>query len=131
MLTLLAGCASVTVYRTSKQTSLENMRSIYVAHFAPDDRHLERTIADDLKLRGYNVSYGDGNNIPANVDTIVTYVDHWQWDLSNYMIDIEIEFRQAKDKEKIISAKSYRPSLQRKSPKEMIKEALDRILEQE
>lgn len=128
---LLVGCASVTAFRV-QGARLENSETMYVVHFMPDNRHFERVIADDLRARGYNaLSYGEKEDIPADVDILVTYVDHWHWDIVNYMLDIEIEFRQAKDGKKIASGKSYRPSLQRMSPKTMIKETLDKILEQE
>jgi len=128
MRALLVGCASVTAYR-APNSSLENLGSIYIVHFSPDKRNLESVIADDLRSRGYNVSYGEKDAMPTDIDTIVNYIDHWKWDMSIYMLDIEIEFREAKDNKKIASAKSYRPSIQRASPKKMIQETIDKILE--
>ena len=126
-LVAIAGCASITAYRLPDR-ELKNLGSVYVVHFSPDKRHLERVIADELTLRGYKVTFGEEQNIPEEVNTLVMYVDHWMWDMSNYMINLEIEFRNRQDKSLIASGKSYRPSLQRRSPETMIKETLDKIL---
>ena len=123
----IAGCASVNAYYAPNR-DLKNIGTMYVVHFSSDKRHLERIIADELTQRGYKVSSGEEANIPVGVNTLVTYVDHWMWDLSNYMLNIEIEFRNREDKSLIASGKSYRPSLQRASPEVMIKETLNKIL---
>ena len=124
----LAGCATVTSYRAPK-VELDELGSMYVVHFDPDKRHLERIIADDLRTRGYSAKSGEEVDIPAGTNTVVTYVDHWYWDITNYMLDIEIVFREADSQKKIASGKSYRPSLQRSSPEKMIKETLNEILD--
>ena len=125
----LTGCASVTAYRLPN-ANLEDFGSTYVVHFKADKRHLERTIADELVARGYNATYGEEQDTPENIDTVVTYVDHWFWDLRNYMLDITIEIRRAKDKTLIASGKSLRTSLVSASPEKMIQETLNKILKQ-
>ena len=125
---VLAGCASVSSFRAPK-VQLDDLGSIYVVHFEPDKRHLELVIADDLRARGYNAKSGEANDMPSGTKTVVTYIDHWYWDITNYMLDIEIVFREAGSDIKLASGKSYRPSLQRSSPEKMVKETLDKILE--
>lgn len=122
----LTGCASLTAFHTPN-FKLEPTSSFYVVHFPPDKRHLERIIADEITLRGYRVTYGEEKDVYHDADIIVTYVDHWMWDITNYMIDIEIQFRRAEDKNLIARGKSYHPSLVRASPKKMIRETLTKI----
>ncbi|TRZ93706.1 hypothetical protein D4R78_07930 [bacterium] len=126
-LVAIAGCASLTAYYAPNR-DLKNLGSMYVVHFPKDKRHLERIIADELTQRGYRATSGEEQDIPEGVNTLVTYIDHWTWDMSNYMLDIEIEFRNRQDKSLIASGKSYRPSLQRRGPDTMIKETLDKVL---
>jgi len=126
VIAVISGCASVTV--THELTEDLMNHKIYVIHFSPDKRHLERIISDQLNSRGYTATYGEEQDITEDVDMIVYYIDHWMWDITNYMLDITIEFRDAKTKVLIASGKSYRPSLQRSSPENMIKETLDKIL---
>ncbi len=101
---------------------------MYVVHFSPDKRHLEKIIKNQLTARGYTATYGEKHNIPEDIDIIVKYIDNWMWDITNYMLDITIEFKDAKTGILIASGKSYRPSLQRSSPENMIKETLDALL---
>jgi hypothetical protein len=44
------------------------------------------------------------------------------------MIELNIQIREGNDKMLLASGKSYRPSLQRKSPEDMAKEILNDIL---
>ena len=77
---------------------------------------------------GYPASAGEKDEIPEDVDTLITYRDNWRWDITNYMIKINIQFKDGKSRELIVSGESYRTSLARKSPEEMIKETLTEIL---
>jgi len=123
----IAGCASVTAYHLPDRDS-KNLGSIYVVHFSPDKRHLERIIADQLISMGYRVTCGEEKDTPAEVNTLVNYIDHWQWDMSNYLIELKIEFRTKQDKAWIASGVSNRTSLARRSPEVMIEEILNKIL---
>ena len=123
----LCGCASVTAYHRTNQ-DFKNLGSMYVVQRAEDELHLERIIADELKQRGYRASSGEKANVPEGVDILVTYADHWFWDITMYMLSIDIEFRNKQDQSLIASGRSYRPSLERRSPAAMIQESLDKIL---
>lgn len=126
-LLIISGCASITAY-TVPNSDLKKLGSMYVVNFPKDSRHLEGIIANELTSRGYQVIYGEEKDVPASVNILVTYIDHWTWDMSTYMKDITIELRNKNDKSLIASGKSFRPSLQRRSPKTMIKETLDKLL---
>ena len=126
VIAIVSGCASVTVQRVPN-ADIVNLGKVYVIHFSPEKRHLERIISDQLNFRGFTSTYGEEQDMPKDIDTMVTYVDHWFWDITNYMLDITIEFRDAKTKALIASGKSYRPSLQRSTPEKMIIETIDKI----
>jgi len=64
------------------------------------------------------------------VDAIVTYVDRWMWDLTMYMIRLNIQVRDGKSRAILASAESYRPSLERRSTEDMVAETLDAIFKQ-
>jgi len=109
------------------ETNLNQIKKIYVARFEPDRRYLNRIIADQLALMGYDAIAGEENNIPKDIDTMVTYIDNWQWDITNYMIKISIQFRNAQNGKLLASGESYRTSLIRKQPPDMIRETLEEI----
>ncbi|MFH0985030.1 MAG: hypothetical protein V1882_05785 [Candidatus Omnitrophota bacterium] len=126
-LTMFFGCASVSS-KVAPNQDVKNLGSVYAVHFAPDKRHLETVIASDLASRGYKVTSGEEQDVPQGTNTLVTYVDHWMWDITNYMLSLDIELRKNSDKSLIASGRSYRPSMQRAEPEVMVRETLDKIL---
>ncbi len=110
--------------------SLDNMGKIYVQHFSPDKRNLNYIIADKLTLLGYPATPLNNDSIPEDADIVITYVDNWQWDMTNYLIKIKIDFRKAQNKQLLVSGESFRTSLVRKEPSFMIQEALEQILKE-
>ena len=101
----------------------------YVERFGPDNRDLHRMIADNLSTRGYTVTYGPAGEAPDTATVLVTYVDKWMWDITMYMIELTITFRDPVSGAAIGSGNSYHTSLTRLSPEEMIDEVLSNIFE--
>ena len=121
------GCATNLTSSLAPGASFDELGKTFVVRFDPDKRQLNSIIADKLTLLGYPAVAGEKSEIPADVDTLVTYQDNWQWDMTNYMIKIKIHFRDGKSKELIVEGESYRTSLARKSPEAMIDETLAEI----
>jgi len=124
---LLTGCATNLSSNLAPGVTFDELGKIFVVRFAPDKRELNSIIAEKLTLMGYPAVAGEKSEIPKDVDTLVTYKDNWQWDLTNYMIRINIQFRDSKSGKLIVSGESYRTSLARKSPEKMIEETLVEI----
>ena len=125
---LFPGCATNLTSNLVPGASLDELGKIFVVRFEPDKRHLNSIIADKLALMGHPAVAGEADEVPDDIDTLVTYRDNWHWDITMYMIRINIQFRNRKTKELIASGESYRTSLARKSPEEMIYETLVEIL---
>ena len=125
---LLTGCSTKLTSNLVPGAVFNDLGKTVVVRFEPDTRHLNSIIADQLTLMGYPAVAVEKSEIPKDVNTLVTYRDNWQWDITNYMIKINIQFRDGKSRELIISGESYRTSLVRKTPQEMIKETLEEIL---
>jgi hypothetical protein len=99
----------------------------YVERFGPDNRGLEKLIADNLSVRGHTVAFGEEGLAPDDTTVLVTYVDKWMWDITMYMIELTITFRDPATGAAIGSGNSYHTSLTRLSPEEMIDEVLGNI----
>ena len=99
----------------------------YVERFDPDNRNLHKIIADNLSTRGYKVTFGEEGSAPDDATIVVTYVDKWMWDITMYMIELTITFRDPESGAAIGSGNSYHTSLTRLSPEEMIDEVLTNI----
>ena len=78
---------------------------------------------------GFQADSGPGSEIPNDVDAIVTYEDRWFWDLSNYMLQLNIEIRNPKTNYPLAIGESIRTSMARKNPDEMAREVLESIFQ--
>ena len=125
---LLGGCANMTS-NVAPGADLSTIRKIYVARLAPDERGINRLIADRLSMMGYQAMTGEAKTAPAEVDAVVTYQDKWMWDITMYMIELNVQLREPKTEIALATAKSYRPSLQRKPPADMVEEVLNQLLQ--
>ena len=120
----LAGCASQQLQSTIQPgVDINKLSSFYVVHFGEAKRGIHKMISVELNSMGFVSSFGGEENIPEDVDAIVRYVDNWQWDITNYMIKIVITMRD-RDESLLAIGESFRTSLVRKSPPEMVREVL-------
>lgn len=126
---LFTGCAS-TDSSLAPGTDLSKLTTFYVQKLPADNRGIEVLISDRLNLMGYESTYGVSATPPEKVDAIVTYQDRWAWDITMYMIQLDIQLRDGESKRVLASAKSVRPSLQRKTPEGMVEEVLNEIFNQ-
>lgn len=123
---LVFGCAKLTASVPSG-TDLSKLRSYYVVRLTQDDRGVNIVIRDELATRGLEATTGPDSERPKTADVIVTYEDRWMWDITMYMLSLSITFRHPETNTFLASGQSYRPSLERKEPREMVKEVLDEI----
>lgn len=126
-LTAFTGCA------TSSSTlvpgaDLSQVKKIYVVKLPKDERGVNRHFADRLVALGYQATTGEASAAPADIDAVLTYQDKWMWDITMYMLELNAQLRHPKTEMMLANARSYRPSLQRKSPPEMVEEVLGNML---
>ncbi len=126
----LYGCA---INRASASVSpdveISQLMKFFVVRFGPDDRFINKLITNQLINMGYEATTGPEDKAPNYVDAVVTYQDKWQWDISMYMLELDITFRNPKTNVLLAVGNSYHTSLTRKSPEEMVKEVLNNIFE--
>ena len=124
----LAGCAINRATGTfDPGEDIVSSDVIYVERFNPDNRELHKIIADNLSTRGYKVTFGEEGGAPDDATIIVTYVDKWMWDITMYLIEMTITFRDPESGAAIGSGNSYHTSLSRLSPEQMVDEVLTNI----
>ncbi|MCG7898750.1 MAG: hypothetical protein JAY85_09865 [Candidatus Thiodiazotropha weberae] len=124
--TLLTGCAVVSnntkLVPNRDQTAIQNF---YVIHQPQDKRNIDAEISELLREKGFQATHGPAAKIASDTDILVTYEDRWFWDMSNYLIQLNVEFRDAKSRYPIVAGETIRTSLARKSTKEMASETIN------
>ena len=126
---LTTGCAvNKATANVDPSAKLDAIKTIHVVKFDKDERGTDKLIADNLRARGYKVS--QGAQPPGPVDATVTYVDKWFWDITMYMLELTINFRDPKTDYPLASGHSLHTSLTRKAPPEMVDEVVTNILKE-
>jgi hypothetical protein len=126
-LLVITGCAN-TDFSKAPGTDLSQLETFFVVKLSADERGIERLISDRLNMMGYQSTYGV--TPPEGVDAIVTYQDKWMWDITMYMLQLDVQVRDSKTSRILASGRSYRPSMQRKSPEGMVEEVLTQLMRQ-
>lgn len=125
----LAACATLQATK-APSADLSKIKTIYVQKLEGDGYNVYQVITARLNAMGFKATTGVSADPPEPVDAIVTYVDRWMWDLTMYMIRLNIQVRDGKTRAILANGESYRPSLERRSTEEMVAETLDTIFKQ-
>jgi hypothetical protein len=128
IMSLMTGCA---VNRASASLSpgadLSAIKTAYVVRHDKDKNNVNQIIKTKLESKGYVVTTGPELPAPYATDISVTYIDKWMWDITMYMLELTINFRDPKTNFPIATGNSLHTSLTRKSPDEMVEEVLSNI----
>lgn len=123
----LSGCVTQLNAEVTPGAKLDEVKKIYVVRLPSDTRGVERLIADRLNLMGLTATSGEKAAMPEDVDAVVTYQDKWMWDITMYMIELNVQLRHPKTEMSFAAGHTMRTSLVRKSPPELIEEVLTEI----
>jgi hypothetical protein len=126
-LVVLSSCATKSA-TVSPGVDLSKIKTIYVIKLPADERGVNGIIAEQLQAMGYQATTGNETEIPQDVDATLTYQDRWMWDITMYMIELNIQLRDPQAGFLLAEGESYRPSKQRTSPAEMALEVLESML---
>jgi hypothetical protein len=108
------------------QSRVAALKTISVRNESPEKSELAADIASELKSMGYQVSTGPLK--ATRTDAVITFTDQWMWDITMYMLSLEVQLREPGSGAVFATAKTVRTSLVRKSQKEMVRETLTKLL---
>ena len=127
-LAMMSGCAVNRASATlTPGTDLTALKTAYVVKHDKDNHNINEIIKAKLESKGYKVTTGPEMPAPYAADMSVTYVDKWMWDITMYMLELTINFRDPKNNFPLATGNSLHTSLTRKSPDEMVEEVLSNI----
>jgi hypothetical protein len=129
LVVLLTACSTLDTFQVPN-TDLSKVRSFFVIHRLTDNHHIDDAIVDHLKSLGYEASAGHLTMMPQRAEAVVTYRDEWAWDFKTYLIQLDIEIRQAHTDRPIARGTYRQPTLITKSPAIVIERIFARLLPQ-
>ena len=124
-LLLTAGCSQQLSGAAEPGVNIAQYHSFYVAREKEND--VTNAIQKDLAGRGLTAAQGLESTVPPAADCKVLAQDKWMWDITMYPLEIKVDFVNPKTGALLASGRSYRTSMVRKSPEEMVKEIFDKI----
>ena len=121
----LVGCELSRIEsQVSPGRSVGNIRSVYVEKLEGEDWGFHQQIADGFASYGYRASSGEIGQAPKDIDAIVNYHDRWFWDITPYLLELDIRLLDPKDRTVIAWVKNRRTSMVRYTPYKMATEAI-------
>ena len=130
VLGLTSGCVTQLKSDIAPGTNLAALKKIHVIHQPADGRGIDGLIAERLNLMGRQATHGEKSVMPADTQAIITYQDKWMWDITMYMIELNVQVRNPQSDVAMASGHSLRTSLARKSPPDMVEEVLTELFKQ-
>ena len=126
LLVLFAGCASNRATATvDPSTNLQAIKRVHVVQLPDDGYNVNQTIADKLNAMGLQATTSKDKR--KDVDAIVTYWDKWMWDITMYLLELTIVFRDPATDFPLATGNSMHTSLSRLSQQAMVDEVLGNI----
>ena len=126
LLAATTGCANHATASLSPGADLSKLKSFYLIP-GEEDKENYLIIQKNLEHRGYSVTTGPEMPLPYKSDAVVHYVDKWIWDITPYMLELTITFRDPINNYPLAVGNSLHSSLTRKSAEEMVDEVLTNI----
>lgn len=122
------GCSNSATATLSPGADLSAVKTFYVVHQPKDTHSLHFVIRDRIVKEGFGATAGPEMEKSAHqVNSIVTYVDRWMWDMTLYLLELTVTLRDAANDFPLAVGNSYHTSLTRLSPEEMVNEVMTNI----
>ena len=109
LLLQIAGCGGRTSVTSAKNDSGNQYKTAYIVRNDQSTRNIDMMIARTLMKRGIETSIGPRDQQPMNIDFVVTYSDRWKWDITMYLLSLNIEFTDPSTR-KILAMADYKNS---------------------
>lgn len=127
-LIILSGCSHIVETNFDPEFTSKTFSKVYIQKGDNDNKfHVYREIKDELELLGYEVSVGTEKTPKYPVDLILTYQDRWYWDMTMYLLELNIQAIDPDGYVSLADSKVRRTSLIRKNRKEMVKEVFSEL----
>jgi hypothetical protein len=107
---LAAGCTQMTTRKVPNQ-AIWNSKHIFVERRLSDNYGVAEAIARELRVLGYDASSGALTMMPPGTELIVSYDDMWTWDFSTYLIEFDVQVRNARNDKIVAVGHYFRPNM--------------------
>ena len=122
----VTGCASSVGGYVVPGESIDRSLVYKIEKNKTDERGLGGIILRQLKEKGLKV-FLESSDVSKDYDVKIVYGGQWQWDVTWYLLNVDIRFYEEEPSLLVASAYSHRSSLVRKDPAEVVDEAISAL----
>jgi hypothetical protein len=126
LLPLMAACSSLKV-RTIPAARLNGYHNVFVEHELSDGRSVDLFIMRKLQSMGYEADAGALTMKPVDAELIVTYQDDWTFDFTTYLIELNVQVRDARNGRELAIARYFKPSITGDVTSDMVDPLIERL----
>ena len=124
-----AGCVNRLSANVSPNANLTQRQHVHIVKHAADSNEVNELVKARLEKAGFHATTAlEGAPIPEGTEIVVVYTDKWMWDITMYMMELTITFRNPENDFPVASGNAFHGSLTRRSPVEMVDEVISEIL---
>ncbi len=76
--------------RVLPHVDFKTYHRIFVVHRLTDKVGVADAIAYELRQLGYDATAGAPTEMLPQTDLVVTYDDLWNWDINNYLVEVDL-----------------------------------------
>jgi hypothetical protein len=105
LLLLALGCATSQDIVANPGVTGRQYKSAYLVAHNDKSADVDAAIQRELFRRGIAVSSGPDGKQPPEADLIVKYADSWSWDVTMYLVSLDIQMFDAKSGNLVATAK--------------------------
>jgi hypothetical protein len=120
----ITGCSQVTGSATPG-VNLSQYRTYHVVRDQQSDA--SDAVQKALAARGYVVTTGPETALASGTECKVLVRDHWTWDMTMYLLELQVDIINPRTGAMLAQGRSYHPSLERKSAEFMANEVVEKM----
>ena len=123
---LVAGCSSLAT-REVPAAHLNSYQNVFVEHELSDGRGVDQFIMRKLQAMGYTASTGPLTMKPVEAELVVTYQDYWTFDFTTYLVELNMQVRDARSGRELAIGRYFHPSITGGSTSDMVDPLVERL----
>ncbi len=92
-------------------------------------KDLDVVVVEELRSRGYQAVSAKSGAPVEKYDAVITCYDRWCWDITPYLMELQLKVVDPKTQSLVACGESYRPTFQRARPSTVVKQTLQAMLD--
>jgi hypothetical protein len=126
LLPILSACSHLET-RVAPAAKLAGYHNVFVEHELSDGRSIDLFIVRKLQSLGFAAAAGPLTMKPTEAELVVSYQEHWTFDFTTYIIEIDMQVHDARTGRELAVARYFHPSITREYTSDVVDPLVDEL----